>query len=77
MSSAIWAIGGILCSNDRSKFDSKLRDILMGRSTDDPMPPPLNNKFDALPPAEGLKYHNLSHFDIILEKKKHLRIKKA
>jgi hypothetical protein len=49
----------------------------MGRSTDDPMPPPLNNKFDALPPAEGLKYHNLSHFDIILEKKKHLRIKKA
>jgi hypothetical protein len=37
----------------------------MGRSTDDPMPPPLNNKFDALPPAEGLKANNLSQFDII------------
>ena len=41
-------------ASDRSKFDSKLRDILMGRSPDDPMPPALNNKFDALPPAEGL-----------------------
>ena len=56
MSSAIWAIGGILGANDRAKFDSKLRDILMGRSVEDPMPPALNNKFDALPPAEGLVF---------------------
>jgi len=51
ISSAIWAIGGILESRDRAKFDSKLRDILMGRSQDDPLPAALNNKFDALPPG--------------------------
>ena len=28
----------------------------MGRSNEDPLPPILNNKFDALPPAEGLVY---------------------
>lgn len=56
VTSATWTIGGILADKDRSKFDSKLRDILMGRSTDDPLPAILNNKFDALPPAEGLVY---------------------
>ena len=54
--SATWTIGGILIGPDRQLFDSKLRDILMGRSSDDPLPGVLNNKFDALPPAEGLVY---------------------
>ena len=53
VSSAIWAIGGILNASDKLKFDSKLRDILMGKSASNPLPPILNNKFDALPPAEG------------------------
>ena len=56
VTSATWTIGGILAGKDRSLFDSKLRDILMGRSNEDPLPPILNNKFDALPPAEGLVY---------------------
>ena len=56
MQSATWTIGGILVGKDRQLFDSKLRDILMGRSADDPLPSVLNNKFDALPPAEGLVY---------------------
>ncbi len=56
VTSATWAVGGILTGKDRQLFDSKLRDILMGRSPDDPLPGPLNNKFDALPPAEGLVY---------------------
>ena len=54
--SATWTIGGTLSGKDRQLFDSKLRDILMGRSSEDPLPPVLNNKFDALPPAEGLVY---------------------
>ena len=56
VTSATWTIGGILAGKDRNFFDSKMRDILMGRSTEDPLPSILNNKFDALPPAEGLVY---------------------
>lgn len=56
VSSATWAIGGVLALQDRQKFDSKIRDILMGRSPSDPLPAILNNKFDAVPPAEGLVF---------------------
>jgi dynein heavy chain len=56
VASATWAVGGILTGKDRQLFDSRLRDILMGRSPEDPLPAALNNKFDALPPAEGLVY---------------------
>jgi dynein heavy chain len=56
VTSATWTIGGILAGKDRNLFDSKLRDILLGRSNEDPLPAILNNKFDALPPAEGLVY---------------------
>ena len=62
VTSATWTIGGILKGKDRQLFDSKLRDILLGRSTDDPLPPALNNKFDAMPPAEGLVYDFVFEF---------------
>ena len=62
VTSLTWTIGGILTGKDRQLFDSKLRDILMGRSPDDPLPPPLNNKFDSLPPAEGLVYDFIFDF---------------
>ena len=42
-----------ICNNERAIFCNRL---LSSRSADDPMPPALNNKFDALPPAEGLVF---------------------
>ena len=62
ITSATWTIGGILKGKDRQLFDSKLRDILLGRSSEDPLPPALNNKFDAIPPAEGLVYDFVFEF---------------
>ena len=56
VSSATWSVGAVLNSADKQKFDAKLRDVLMGRSASNPLPPILNNKFDALPPAEGLVF---------------------
>ena len=41
----------------------------MGRSASNPLPPILNNKFDALPPAEGLVFDFV--FDFKVKKRKH------
>ncbi len=47
------ADGGSGSSRGRAAFDAAVRDALMGKSTTAPLPPALNNKFDAVPPTEG------------------------
>ena len=51
--SVTWSFGGILEQEEKIKFDSWFRDILMGKSPNHPLPAVLNNKFDSMPPTEG------------------------
>ena len=50
------SFGGILGQADRQAFDSMVRDAMMGKSQLHPLPTILNNKFDAVPPTEGLMF---------------------
>lgn len=54
--SVVWSFGGILASEDRQPFDALVRDALMGKSAQNPLPAVLNNKFDAVPPTEGMLF---------------------
>ena len=51
--SVAWSFGGILEQEERIRFDSWFRDILMGKSLKHSLPAALNNKFDSMPPTEG------------------------
>ncbi|XP_071745459.1 dynein axonemal heavy chain 12 [Lepeophtheirus salmonis] len=60
--SIVWTMGSTLTIPDRSKFDVYLRDILSGKKQEYPLPPSLNNKFDAIPPSEGTIYDFIFDF---------------